>query len=348
MLLSWINSIQVLLAVLSALLGFYVFSTRRCYALAAFLFGLAVHNILRLAGETSGQQLLVDLGNCMRFLYAPLVYFATRELLYKDFHYQRTQLPHLLPFAGAIVITLMAPAAGTQLGGLVGMLVIAYLLAAYRLVWQFRRIVNQTRSTGLPEGLLWLSRTLHVYAVLILLELARFALGLVIPAELSAVAHMGFLVLVCLLLCYLVFQGMQRPALLPPAEASEQAVAKPQDSGDTRTPDRDLASRLTRFMEEEKPFLDPQLSVSELAERLGVPGRNLSEAINDVHNCNFSDYINQARAGEATRLMADPAHAQSSLLDIGLAAGFNSKTSFNVMFKRHTGATPSAYRKSLG
>ena len=345
MLLSWINTFQLLIALLSVLLAVYVRSTRRCEALVVFLAALALHNLLRLAADNTGQAVLEAIGNCMRFIYAPLVYFAARELLYQEFRYRWQHLLHLLPLAVALGITLWAPGLSWLLGPAVGALVIAYLAAAYRVVWRFRLIIAQTRSSGPPVGLAWLQRTLHTYAALVVFEVLRLALGAVIPDATNSLTHMLFLVVVCALLSYLVLQGMRRPALLPAIAREEEAIASPPLQRSARQVDSSLRARLEAYMREQKPYLNPQLTVSELAHAMDVPSRSLSEVINDLYDCNFSEYINRARVEEARALISDPAMADRSLLDIGLAAGFNSKTSFNVMFKRHAGTTPSAYRR---
>ena len=347
MLISWVNVLQILLAVLSSLLGFYLLSTRRSHAMTVFLFGLALHNLLRLTGDMTDQRLWEDLGNNLRFLYAPLVYFATRELLYDEFRYQPRHLVHLAPLAAAMLVTLFAPSYRGILAPVVGVLGIAYLAASYQLVWRFRRIIARTRSAGEPEGLRWLLRILHTYSLVILFEIGRAAMGLMMPPEITGLAHMLFLMVICCLLAYLVIQGLRRPTLLPPIDAGEQALEQASRAArESRDNDPTILGQLEQLMSDRKPYLNPQLNVGELAEALGIPGRTLSEVINDSHQCNFSEYINRARVEEARAMIVDPTSAALPLLDIGLAAGFNSKTSFNVMFKRYTGTTPSAYRRN--
>ncbi len=345
MLITWSNALQVLLAALSGLLGCYLFTLQRCHAMTLFLLGLAAHNLLALAADLVDSPTLAAVAGSLRFLYAPLIYFATRELLYATFRYRPVHLWHLAPFALALAAALLSPTLADRLAWSVGPLVVAYIIASYRLVAGFRRIINQTRSSGEPPGLAWLVRILHGYSALIAFELLRAGLGLVVPDTVTATIHMLFLLSICLLLAYLVLQGLRRPALLPAVVADEQALADPVASS-PRPVAPALQQQLAAFMAADKPYLNPQLSVGDLADALGVPGRALSACINDSYGSNFSEFINRARVNEARALIADPANGTLSLLDIGLAAGFNSKTSFNVMFKRYTGRTPSAYRQA--
>jgi len=98
-------------------------------------------------------------------------------------------------------------------------------------------------------------------------------------------------------------------------------------------------------MRSEKPFLDSELTLAGLAERLAVPPRQLSQAINGGLGRNFLDFVNGFRVEEAKHYLEDP-QEKRSILDIALLAGFNSKSAFYTAFKRQTGQTPSAYRQS--
>ncbi len=343
MLISWSNVLQVLLAALSGLLGYYLFTLQRCHAMTLFLLGLAAHNLLALTADLLENATLAAVAGSLRFLYAPLIYFATRELLYASFRYQPQHLWHLAPFALALAAALLSPQLADRIAWSVGPLVVGYIIASYLLVARFRRIIDQTRSSGEPPGLTWLTRILHGYSALIAFELLRAGLGLVLPDAVTAMAHMLFLLVICLLLAYLVLQGLRHPTLLPAVVADEQALAD-RPTASTRPVAPALQQRLSQFMDAEKPYLNPQLSVGDLAEAMDIPGRALSQCINDNYGSNFSEFINRARVEEARGLIADPANDALSMLDIGLSAGFNSKTSFNVMFKRYTGMTPTNYR----
>jgi AraC-like DNA-binding protein len=73
----------------------------------------------------------------------------------------------------------------------------------------------------------------------------------------------------------------------------------------------------------------------------------LSQLINDGLGDNFYDFVNKYRVDEVKRLMTDPKAKNFNLLGIALEAGFKSKSTFNLIFKRFTGLTPSEYRKNL-
>lgn len=114
----------------------------------------------------------------------------------------------------------------------------------------------------------------------------------------------------------------------------------------SEVPDQELVDKLIRFMGERKPFLDPELSLSSLSRLVGLNRNQLSQLINVGMGENFYDFINKYRVEEVKRLMADPQKQNYSLLGLAMDAGFKSKSTFNLVFKRFTGLTPTAYKKN--
>lgn len=344
------NFFQILLMLLSLLLGYYLLSTRRAYALGGFFILLTIHNAFRLAVSTGYIPPLFDISHAFRFIYGVLIFFFVRELLHQRYRFRRGDLLHLLPFLLAAALPLLTEISARHLGPLAMVALLVYLLASYQAVFHYRRVLGATRSSGTPEAVTWLLRALNIYALLLLFEISRYMLGFFIPEPFKYVPHLFFIGLSCVLLSILIFQGLRNPSLLPGINLEEKALVSElarRKSRQLPSAGSPLEQQLTRFMSEKKPFLNPHLSLGELAEEMNTPARGLSELINDLYGCNFSEYINRARIVEAQAIMRDANYSQQSLLEIGLAAGFNSKTSFNVMFKRFVGQTPSNYRKSL-
>lgn len=106
-----------------------------------------------------------------------------------------------------------------------------------------------------------------------------------------------------------------------------------------------LWTRLEALMDAEQPFLDPDLDLNQLAERLGVGAQTLSELLNSHGGVKFYDYVNRRRVAAAQRLLRDPAQAGATVLDVALQAGFSSKSTFNKYFKQEVGQTPTEYRQ---
>lgn len=104
---------------------------------------------------------------------------------------------------------------------------------------------------------------------------------------------------------------------------------------------------LTRLMTEEKLYLDFDISMSSLAEKMGLSNGYLSQIINQKKGQNFYDYVNTYRVKAVQEKLKDPASSNLSLYGIALDCGFKSKSTFNAVFKKIIGLTPSAYKNSL-
>jgi len=103
-------------------------------------------------------------------------------------------------------------------------------------------------------------------------------------------------------------------------------------------------NNLKDYMERQKPYLDETLSLTKLAKSLDIPVHHLSQIINEEFALNFFDFINQYRVEEVKTKMADPKFSNFSLLGLAFECGFNSKSSFNRVFKKITGLTPSKFK----
>jgi AraC-like DNA-binding protein len=144
-------------------------------------------------------------------------------------------------------------------------------------------------------------------------------------------------------MCYL---GLSKPEVFvkdeenaPPPKKYEKSTLLPQWS------DRYL-SKLLEAMENEKPYTESDLTIQKLATKLSIPSQHLSQVINERLGQSFTDFINSYRVEEAKRRLLDPNLKHNTILAISEEAGFNSKSSFNAVFKKYTNMTPSEYRKN--
>ena len=99
-------------------------------------------------------------------------------------------------------------------------------------------------------------------------------------------------------------------------------------------------------MEQAEPYLDPALTIQDLATQLPLPVRELSVLINHHLGRHFFDFVNEYRITKSMRLLKEAAQPQATVLEILCAVGFNSKSSFNTSFKKRTGLTPTQYRSA--
>ncbi len=106
-------------------------------------------------------------------------------------------------------------------------------------------------------------------------------------------------------------------------------------------------ANLEKLMNNEKIYLDHQLTEKMLAEKLNLQPYYLSRLINQHVNCSFNEYINKARIEETRRLLESEQSRKLTLYAIALDSGFSSESVFYINFKKYTGMTPSQYRKQI-
>jgi len=216
-------------------------------------------------------------------------------------------------------------------------------LSAWVLV-QFQQGLHRSRSTYQTAQIRWLWAVIASSFVAHGLVMLR-TVSAWVDGPLPILGMQGIITCFALgILCAFTLTALMRADLFQPLDdpvpigrVSDQSV--PDLAG--------LASELKAYMARSQDYLEPALTLKQLARRLGRGERDVSRALNQHFGQHFFDFINQSRIAHAQALIrADRARTQT-LLDIAYASGFNSKSSFNTAFKKHAGLTPSAFRKTL-
>ncbi len=140
------------------------------------------------------------------------------------------------------------------------------------------------------------------------------------------------------------FRGLMQPVIFP-FEAESLQNKKYEKSTLTDEQARKSLEELLALMKEEKLYLQRDLTLQKLADRLSISSHHLSQIINEKLGQNFFDFINSYRIEEAKRLLMDGRGEALTILAISEEVGFNSKSSFNSAFKKHTGKTPKQFKQ---
>nr|WKN35603.1 helix-turn-helix domain-containing protein [Tunicatimonas sp. TK19036] len=140
---------------------------------------------------------------------------------------------------------------------------------------------------------------------------------------------------------YLVFHNKLYPTIGPEDLRSvKKAPLLDEETVNTYT------RKLMNFVEQESPFLNPNLSLRLLAEQVEIHPNQLSWLINEQLGKNFNEFINRYRIEHFKKLAVDPSNNHISLIGLAYESGFNSKTVFNTFFKKEMGVTPSEFIKN--
>jgi ABC-type amino acid transport substrate-binding protein/AraC-like DNA-binding protein len=102
---------------------------------------------------------------------------------------------------------------------------------------------------------------------------------------------------------------------------------------------------LLEHMEEKKPYLNQSLTLNSLSEELSIYSHHISQLLSTCLDKNFNNFINEYRVEDVKMMFMDSDYDEDTILSIAYQSGFNSKATFNSIFKKSTGSTPSQYRK---
>lgn len=142
---------------------------------------------------------------------------------------------------------------------------------------------------------------------------------------------------------------IQNPAIIhfSSKTAGNLVLKKYEKSGLNEDEAKSIMEKMNDIMESEKLYIESNLSIQDLSEKMALPLHTISEVTNGLMGQNFFDYVNNYRIEEFKRLAAQPNNREVKILHLAFDAGFSSKTSFNLAFKKFTGNTPSHYMKKI-
>ncbi len=124
-------------------------------------------------------------------------------------------------------------------------------------------------------------------------------------------------------------------------------VTKPETVDLSEQTIHSLTQRLNKLMEEERLFTNPELNLNDLAKRLDISRNTLSQYLNICLKTNYNDYINRLRVEEMKLLLLDSNKSYLTIQALAQEAGFQSKTTYNRLFKQFTGVTPSEFKRGI-
>jgi AraC-like DNA-binding protein len=241
---------------------------------------------------------------------------------------------------------------------------IVYYLLARKTLKTYQRSIKQLFSETSRINLNWAKLLTNGFLLIILSAIAMFSLMLRFPEyfTLLLVANMALATPYIYLATY---KGIMQPTIWQiqpslPKEIVEEEMHEAEEveiqatsSEKIKTPKTglnedkidEIVQRIITLMDKEKLYQESELTLQQLAGKLQQPTYLVSQAINEGTKRNFYELINGYRVEEAKRLLLDPKSRNYTILSVAFEAGFNSKTTFNTVFKKFTGLTPTDFRE---
>lgn len=274
----------------------------------------------------------------------PLYYLFTKNLIYRDFS-AKAHLVHLIPACIALAFTTWWP----TLLSIAFVILVIYLVLSFRLIVHYRKLIKETTADYDQYALTWLFNTLILISAIEIFDVIRLNLQLVLDIEILDNWYFINTFIGLLLTAYLLINAMRQPQLysnfadIEALEEKKLTLAKSKKDDEQATL---IFQEVEKHLTVSRRYLQAKYSLRELASELGLSEQLTSWSINTCGKMNFSDYINQKRIDEVKRQLLEKNNGEN-ILNIAFDAGFNSKSTFNAVFKKYTGLTPSQYIKSL-
>ncbi len=300
------------------------------------------------------------------FVFGPILYFYVGSLTIEAFRFKPSDLLHVLPWLlVSLHRTFTTPVAVSEANGfatnsmslynriyfvlLIVSLFIYWLLSVGLIMKHRKNIPFYFSNYSRKNTLTWLIFVVVIFLVFFLaIFLLSFSnsngqttLGLVsLPGNLTVFTFI------------LVFFGINQSVFFTPdnqnvQEINEESEKKYEHSGLKASEIQSISKTVNSYLESRKPYLNPDFSLQMMVDDLGISRQKLSQVINTGQKKNFYKLINEYRIEEVKALLNHPKFQHYTVLGIALECGFNSKTSFNRIFKEETGLTPTAYKNNL-
>jgi AraC-like DNA-binding protein len=289
----------------------------------------------------------------------PALYFYTKSVTDKAFTFSKKDALHFVPVALEFIFYRTAfyrlgadglyqtPAhpytkiylVEQWLGSLS---IVIYAIISLRLLFQYQSWLKQQYSNLENKSLRWLQLPIIIYALFwigwnFFGEVDKYFFDKSLKEYFILPTFVGLAAVTC----WIGFKGY----LKTQTETSGYASQKPKPSSDDPNPE--LAKKLTALMDKERPYLNPELDLNRLAELLEANPKQVSHTINRSFSKNFYEYVNSYRIEAFKQSVTKPENKKLTLLGLAFECGFNSKSTFNDVFKKATGKTPSQYAKQL-
>lgn len=292
-----------------------------------------------------------DLGHFLPFVLVTFAYFAffKEEVNYSDSAYLSTDEYLWVRMVYALVFFTS---------------IIVYTVLTFLRLSQYRRQINSQFSySNSSVRLLWLNfiAGLFSFSFAIYFVLGSInALSFDKVIDTALVSHIGLTTMAFSISYFSLRQPRlfrQSSTELPKAKARLKVhtndETERENSGDrsnkarfTETEANLLQSKLERIMKEERPYLQPELTLNDLSILMNLPKHELTYLLNTHIGKNFFTYVNEYRLESVIRKLETPDFDHLTIIAIAYDCGFNSKSTFNSLFKQHTGQTPSEYKKN--
>jgi AraC-like DNA-binding protein len=348
-----------------------------------FTMGCAFISIyLTITQTTFANNFLFKCLNSLQFLLAPGFYISILYFVNPNKVFRKIEWLHFLPFIIYVIAETIWNAGKESIStytlftinqnvsilvrNILPVIALVYLIKSYIVLVKHKANMKLISSSINQISLDWLIQFLFIISITILIWFndALFGLPYLTPATNFVYATSVFFLAYFSIKQKAIFafkekdikeisEVLEYGGFKTEGKANADEVEVPSDSVTVKEKPKRLSAeqvanlsvQLVALMEKDKLFLDNDLNLPIVAEKLGISIHEASFLINETAKDNFYNFINKYRVEEAKRLLASAKMEQLNILGIAFSSGFNSKTTFNTTFKKIVGISPSQYSK---
>lgn len=306
------------------------------------------------------------------FLQIPVFYLYIISVCYSDFKLKPKYLLHLLPFLVVNLVLLprfYAVDAASKISFiqnrqnmiefqfihiLIHLQMVIYFIAVFRVLRKSKKLYLENYAGKSINSYNWLFQFTVVLTILYAVALLKNIFKFSDYPHISEGLKISLWVSSLFIFCWYLFKALNNPDLFRNVDSKlklvSEIVAEEKISEQPIVNEKEYNEELLKlkdYMVDKKPFLNPSLTIQDISREIGIPTRELSVLINHQLGQHFYDFVNTYRIENAMDILKDTTKSKVTILEILYEVGFNSKSSFNTAFKKHTGNTPTEYRKNL-
>lgn len=304
----------------------------------------------------------------LAFLQIPVFYLYILSVCYSDFKLKPKYIFHLLPFL-AVNLILLPRFYSVDVPSKIDFIInrksmielqfshilfhiqmATYFIAVFVILRRTKKLYLENYAGPNMSSYKWLFQLTVVLTVLYLIVLLKNIFKFSDYQSITDGIKIAVIPFQLLIICWYLYKALNHPDLFRNIHSKLKLVADiilEEEKNKPEIINEEEILKLKKYMTEEKPFLSPSFTIQEMAKTVEIPVRELSLLINHQLGQHFYDFVNAYRIEYAIDILKDSSKSKVTILEILYETGFNSKSSFNTAFKKHTGHTPTNYRKAL-
>lgn len=308
-------------------------------------------------------------------LIMPVFYLYVKSVCYSDFRLKGKDLALILPFVCANLILIPRFYFANTIEStyvfehfkqmleirffyiLVEIQYVFYIVLIFRILKKYKEIYLENFTNSDNSSYKWLFQMtilfLMAHSVVFFKSLIRYTDYNVLLNSSNVIIGIVALFISCWFVIKALnnpelFKGVDSTMLLVNEAINKKVVLVKEDlSENSKSPEIiSQIEQVKKYVSENEPYLEPSLTIQDLSKEVQISVRDLSILINHHMNKHFFDFINEYRIEKAKEILKDASKSKVTILEILYEVGFNSKSSFNTAFKKHTNQTPTEFRKS--